>query len=645
MGYRNRRIIEDKTGEIYNQGLNTLTNMFVKTIVTRGEQQRLNNEKIKKERLDAQRGMLALEDEQDKLTQPNEDAIYGIDGNLGNSFKDNLKTLSGPALQHGGARLVDLNMSDEDRDSGKASVEKFEMYNKSMGELGGLFKSEITERYGNSEGGIQTGGFNIQSYGVEWDYVGDNAGDKLTSQFSLSALDNTPANIYGATMTKKGGYNEKGVADTTISTVIPTNNKDFLRDNPLFDKAKFIKENFNDKDLGELDEDVKESMWNDHKKENGIIEKDGKFVFEKTYNKKNFGEGFTTRTMEGPDSKAIFQDTDTTTDTNGGLPDSAYLTDEFNSFRRKGEVQGVKQESRQRYVNPNHFIGEESPSWGTAQFAAEGALTASNSDIKRYLNGRLDVADSESMKTEGVWDVNKVAKAIQTKLTEKTLSKMTPVSHMINGEKVMGANKDDVAYYKKQGIDIELGQTIYYEGSRPTDVKSGTETISDDLLLAENLQLEINNLPVGKDRGTNIDNDKKWLEGKGLKILKKDDAIKDIRLQVEANSKIKDPRKRQMDSDGRVYDAEYLSDIENSTDDIFLTSNGKTTFLPGYDPFDKSSMMTILNKYGGLSQKTRTRSKLNISQANNKKTAHLAYQAAGGTLGPSAWEKAGKPKK
>jgi hypothetical protein len=631
MGYRDRKIIRDKTGEIYNQGLSTITNMSIKYFTNRGERIRQDNLAIEKQRTDRKRSMNSMEIEQDEVIKATGDVIRGIDGGIETGFQGNTRILGQDALNARADRLT-LDMTSEERAKNKLVSDKFNTYNTSMAELGGLFQSEITERYGNKEGGIRTGGFSIQNYGTEWDYVGDNVTERLTSQFSLSALDNTPANIYDGKMTKTTNYNDKGVGDATISTLIPTDNAKFLEDNPEFARMAM-----NDED------------WEKHKKDNGIIEKDGKFVFEKTYTKKNFGEGFTRKTMAAPDAKAIFEDTSTTTEK--GIPDSAFLTDQFNSFRRSGQNDGVEQESRQRYVNPDHFIGKTSPSWVVAQSAAKGVLTASIKDINQYITGRLDVSDVEEMKTDGVYDPTKIAEAIQERLAKTALSQMTLVSHInADGKKVDGANAADVAYYKEQGVEIEIGDSIYYKGTAPKDVSESTTTTttSADELLAQELQTEVSNLTVFGDEQENINADTKWLEGKGLKILKKVDAVSSIKIQVDKNANIDDPRLKVTDSDGRVYDEVYLAEISDSKDKIFLSSNGKTTFLPSYDPNNKSSMLTILDKYGKLSQKTRTINQLNASQRANKaanKTAHDAYMAAGGTLSPKAWEAKGKPKK
>ena len=628
MGYRDRKIIRDNTGEIYNQGLNTLTNMFVKTITNKGERIRQDNLAIEKQRTDRKRSMSGMEIEQDKVTNATSKVIGGIDGNIEELYQYNVSVLGPDALNARADRLT-LDMTSEERAKNKLVSDKFNTYNTSMGELGGLFQSEITERYGTKEGGIRTGGFNIQNYGTEWDYVGDNVTEKLTSQFSLSALDNTPANIYNGKMTKKTGYDDKGIGDATISTLIPTDNAKFLEDNPEFARMAM-----NDED------------WEKHKKDNGIIEKDNNFVFEKTYTKKNFGEGFTRKTMAAPDAKAIFEDTSTTTEK--GIPDSAFLTDQFNSFRRSGQNDGVKQESRQRYINPNHFIGKTSPSWVVAESAAKGVLTASSKDINQYITGRLNVSNIEEMKTDGVYDPTKIAEAIQERLAKTALSQMTLVSHVnADGEKVDGANAADVAYYKEQGVEIEIGDSIYYKGTAPKDVSESTTTTttSADELLAQELQTEVSNLDVLENEEANINADTKWLEGKGLKILKKVDAVSNIKTEVDKNANIKDPRLKVTDSDGRVYDEAYLAEISNSKDKIFLSSNGKTTFLPSYDPNNKSSMLTILNKHGKLSQKTTTINQLNASQRANNRSAHDAYMAAGGTLSINAWAAKGKPKK
>jgi len=628
MGYRDRKIIRDNTGEIYNQGLNTLTNMFVKTITNKGERIRQDNLAIEKQRTDRKRSMSGMEIEQDKVTNATSKVIGGIDGNIEELYQYNVSVLGPDALNARADRLT-LDMTSEERAKNKLVSDKFNTYNTSMGELGGLFQSEITERYGTKEGGIRTGGFNIQNYGTEWDYVGDNVTEKLTSQFSLSALDNTPANIYNGKMTKKTGYDDKGIGDATISTLIPTDNAKFLEDNPEFARMAM-----NDED------------WEKHKKDNGIIEKDNNFVFEKTYTKKNFGEGFTRKTMAAPDAKAIFEDTSTTTEK--GIPDSAFLTDQFNSFRRSGQNDGVKQESRQRYINPNHFIGKTSPSWVVAESAAKGVLTASSKDINQYITGRLNVSNIEEMKTDGVYDPTKIAEAIQERLAKTALSQMTLVSHVnADGKKVDGANAADVAYYKEQGVEIEIGDSIYYKGTAPKDVSESTTTTttSADELLAQELQTEVSNLDVLENEEANINADTKWLEAKGLKILKKVDAVSNIKTQVDKNANIKDPRLKVTDSDGRVYDEAYLAEISNSKDKIFLSSNGKATFLPSYDPNNKSSMLTILNKHGKLSQKTTTINQLNASQRANNRSAHDAYMAAGGTLSINAWAAKGKPKK
>ena len=150
MGYRDRKIIRDKTGEIYNQGLSTITNMSIKYFTNRGEQIRQDNLALEKERTDRKRSLYGMETEQDKVIKETGDVISGIDGSIESSYQDKTKILGQDALNARADRLT-LDMTDEERAKNKLVSDKFNTYNTSMAELGGLFQSEITERYGNKK--------------------------------------------------------------------------------------------------------------------------------------------------------------------------------------------------------------------------------------------------------------------------------------------------------------------------------------------------------------------------------------------------------------------------------------------------------------------------------------------------------------
>tara|TARA_R110000822_G_scaffold306248_1_gene432388 strand:+ start:716 stop:2452 length:1737 start_codon:yes stop_codon:yes gene_type:complete len=456
MSYRNPGLIRDRTAEVYTQASKDLTNIFIKGIEAKGA--RLAAEADKKQKDDERWNLNANRNSRviNKLNKKTGDIINTIDGNIFDSFQGNTETLGGLALTAITDNDTQTELSIEQRQANDAIYTKYETYNTTSQTLMGLFKAELNEHYGEKDG---DGGLSSSDYGKEWNYVGRNDGERVGNMFIVNSLNNTDAaSNYGGTMSKSGGYDEKGNSNATFTTKIPSDNKEFLDFMPSFVRGKM---------------DDKE--WKLHKEKNGIEEEvdseTGKtsFVFERTINDKNFGEGFVRKTMAGPSAEDMLIKPGLI-DSRGIVPNEAFITDKLNA--RVVSISGEKggrattKSNTKRFFDNSFYVGEGAKNYQVAVSKAKGIIGNNDTDyINDYLKNRLDVINPEDVMNEGVYDPKLIAEAMQIKTQRDGLSKYSNKN----------AEPEDVAYYKSQGIDITEGERIYYEESNPSEVYNKTE--------------------------------------------------------------------------------------------------------------------------------------------------------------------------
>ena len=453
MSYRNPGIIRDRTADVYVQASKDLTNVFIKGIEAKGA--RLAAEAAKKKKDDERWNLNANRNSRviNKQNKKTGDIINTINGNLNNSYQDNIKILGGEGLTAITDNDTQTDLSIEKRQANDDVYAKYENYNTTSQALMGKFKAELNEHYGEKDG---EGGLSSAAYGVDWNYVGRNDGERVGNMFIVNALNNTDAaSTYGGTMSKSGGYDEKGNSNATFITKIPSDNQEFLKFQPKFDK-------------GEMDD----KEWTLHKEKNGIEEeidsKTGKstFVFKRTINDKNFGQGFVRKTMAGPSGEDMLIKPGLISK-NGIVPNEAFVTDKLNAkvVNISGEKGGraTTKSNTKRFFDNSFYVGEGAKNYQVAFSKAKGIVGNNNTDdINDYLRNRLDVTNPEEVMNEGIYDPKLIAEAMQMKTQRDGLSKYSNKN----------AEPEDVAYYKEQGIDIIEGERIYYEESNPSETYS-----------------------------------------------------------------------------------------------------------------------------------------------------------------------------
>ena len=456
MSYRNPGIIRDRTADVYVQASKDLTNVFIKGIEAKGA--RLAAEAAKKKKDDERWNLNANRNSRviNKQNKKTGDIINTINGNLNDSYQDNIKILGGEGLTAITDNDTQTDLSIEKRQANDDVYAKYENYNTTSQALMGKFKAELNEHYGEENG---QEGLSSAAYGVDWNYVGRNDGERVGNMFIVNALNNTDAaSNYGGTMSKSGGYDEKGNSNATFITKIPSDNEEFLKFQPKFDKGE----------MGDKE-------WTLHKEKNGIEEeidsKTGKstFVFKRTINDKNFGQGFVRKTMAGPSADDMLKNPGMVTDRDLP-PKEAFLTDKLNA--PVVSMQGMKggrattKSSSNRYFDNDFYVGKGAKNWPTALSKATAIAGGNDTDeINDYLKNRLDITNPEEVMNEGIYDPNLIAEAMQMKTQRDGLS---DYEHK-------DADDKDVAYYKSQGMDIIKGERIYYEQSNPSEVFNQTD--------------------------------------------------------------------------------------------------------------------------------------------------------------------------
>ena len=451
MSYRNPGIIRDRTADVYAQASKDLTNVFIKGIEAKGA--RLAAEAAKKKKEDEKWNLNANRNSRviNKQNKKTGDIINTINGNLNDSYQNNIKILGGEGLTAITDNDTQTDLSIEKRQANDDIYAKYENYNTTSETLMGKLKAELNEHYGEENG---QEGLSSAAYGIDWNYVGRNDGERVGNMFIINALNNTDAaSNYGGTMSKSGGYDEKGNSNATFITKIPSDNEDFLKFQPKFYRGK----------MGDKE-------WTLHKEKNGIEEEidsaTGKstFVFKRTINNENFGQGFVRKTMAGPSAEDMLINPGLVSK-NGIVPNEAFITDKLNAkvvniSGKKGGRATTKSNTR-RFFDNNFYVGEGAKNYQVAFSKAKGIVGNNNTDdINDYLRNRLEITNPEEVMNEGIYDPKLIAEAMQMKTQRDGLSKY--------GNKK--AEPEDVAYYKEQGVDIAEGERIYYEESNPSEV-------------------------------------------------------------------------------------------------------------------------------------------------------------------------------
>jgi len=581
MSYRNPGIIRDRTADVYVQASKDLTNIFIKGIEAKGARLAAEADEKKKDderwRLNANKNSRVIR-KQNKTTG---DFINTIDGNLTDSYQDNIEILGNPALTALTDNETKTDLSVEQRQANDDIYAKYENYNTTTQTLGGLFKAELNEHYGEKDGEV---GLSSSSIGLDWNYVGDNNGERVGNMFIINALNNTDAaSNYGGTMSKTGGYDEKGNSNATFVTKIPSDNKEFLKFRPEFKRG-----------------DMDDKEWSLHKEFNGIVEENGQFVFRRVINNENFGEGFVRKTMAGPSAEDMLVKPGLVTE-KGGIPNEAFITDKLNAqvqsiSSSKGGRKTTKTNTR-RYFNNNFYVGKSSANWQTALSKAT-ALTGQNNtrDINDYLRNRLDITNPEEVMNEGVYDPNLIAKAMQMKVQRDGLKEY---SNKIADEK-------DVAYYKSLGIDIAIRERIYFEESNPSEVFDATpppaET-ADPLGYVKNRINSLINIEIPKTStfgDTSSSSYKKNIETLSKSLGKKTNAMGKtaaIKVQKETYDELLN---KYGETNKDVIDAKATLDEIESGDSkaLWIIKGDKANRVEDYNPNDITSNLEILLEYG-----------------------------------------------
>lgn len=456
MSYRNPGIIRDRTADVYVQASKDLTNVFIKGIEAKGA--RLAAEADKKKKDDERWGLNANRNSRviNKQNKTTGDIINTIDGNLNDSYQGNIKILGGEGLTAITDNDTQTDLSIEKRQANDDIYAKYENYNTTSQGLMGKFKAELNEHYGEKNG---QEGLSSAAYGIDWNYVGENDGDRVGNMFIVNALNNTDAaSNYGGTMSKSGGYDEKGNSNATFVTKIPSDNEDFLKFQPNFDRGE----------MGDKE-------WTLHKEKNGIVEEvdsetnKSTFIFRRVINNENFGEGFVRKTIAGPSADDMLKNPKMVTDRDLPPPE-AFLTDKLNapvvSMQSKKGGRAITRSSSNRFFDNDFYVGKIAKNWPTALSKATAIAGGNDTkEINDYLRNRLDITNPEEVMNEGIYDPNLIAEAMQMKTQRDGLSDY----------ETKDADAKDVAYYKSKGMDIIVGERIYYEESNVSETYNKTE--------------------------------------------------------------------------------------------------------------------------------------------------------------------------
>tara|TARA_R110000824_G_scaffold176422_1_gene355369 strand:- start:924 stop:2759 length:1836 start_codon:yes stop_codon:yes gene_type:complete len=582
MSYRNPGIIRDRTADVYVQASKDLANIFIKGIEAKGAF--LAAEAKSKKELDerwhgnANRNSRII-NKQNKKTG---DKINSIDGNLFQSYQDNVKILGGESLTAitNNDTMTDLSL--EKRQANDEINIKYENYNTTSESLMGLFESELNEHYGNGD----SEGLSSSAINVDWNYVGRNDGEKLTNMFIINSLNNTDAaSQYGGAMSKKGGYDNKGNSNATFTTKIPINNKEFLDFQPEFKRG-----NKDDKE------------WALHKEYHGIVQENGNFIFKRTINSKNFGEGFVRKTMAGPSAEDMLIKPNILT--KKGLNQAAFVTDELNANQEqtRGNIngRGFTKYNTNRYINNKFFVGESASNWDVAFTKATAIVGQNNTDdINDYIKNRLDITDPTLLMKGDVYSVDLIAKAMQMKSQRNGL--------MSGGYSSKKAKEKDIKYYKNLGIDILKDELIYYQESNVSSVFDSSNddpTETDDLGYVKNRVQNLLNIEIPSDKepfsGLESGSYKKNIEILNKNLGKKTNAMGKIAAANSQKATYNELLQKYGETNERVIDAKEVLDEINNGDSkaLWIIKGDKATRVQDYDPLSKISNLEVLLEYG-----------------------------------------------
>mgnify|MGYP003116320175 CR=1 FL=1 len=455
MSYRNPGIIRDRTADVYVQASKDLTNVFIKGFESKGA--RLAAEAKEKDaydgrwRLNANRNSKVQQDE----NRTTGDLVNAINGDLYTDFQTNTEILGNPALNANTDNQTNTNLTTEQRNDNTRINTKYETYNTTSQNLMGLIKSELNEHYGEKNG---SGGLSNMAYGKDWNYVGNNEGERVANMFIVNSLNNTDAaSTYGGTMSKSGGYDKKGNSNATFETRIPSDNKEFLAFQPLFNRGE----------MGDKE-------WTLHKEKNGIVEEvdsetnKSTFIFRRVINNENFGKGFVAQTMAGPSAEDMLENPGMIVD--GKVPNAAFITDKLNS--QVANVSGEKggrattKSNTKRFMSNAYYVGSGAKNWQTALSKAKAVIGLNDTEeIDNYLKNRISITSPEKVMINGLYDADLIAEAMQMQTQRDALSERY-------GNKK--ATPEDVTYYKNQGMTIDEGDVIYYEESNPSETYNKT---------------------------------------------------------------------------------------------------------------------------------------------------------------------------
>jgi len=578
MSYRNPQIIRDRTAEVYVQGAKDLTNIFIKGIESRGAYLAEQADKKRKEderwTLNANRNSRIINKE-NKITG---DLINTISGSWFDDYQVNIKDLGNPAMQAITNNDVTTDLTIEQRQANDDIYLKYDNYNTTSRTLMGKILAEKEEHYGEKDG---DGGLSSSRYGTDWNYVGNNDGERAANMFIINSLNNTDASsTYGGTMSKSGNYDKKGNSNATFITKIPTDNKDFLDFMPTFVRGK-----------------MDDKTWEAHKEKNGIVVENGQFIFRRVINNENFGKGFVMKTMAGPSSEDMLVKPGIVTKT--GLSQDAFITDKLNAkiYSVSSEVGGRKitSSNKRRFIDNSFFVGESAKNWDVALTKAEAIVGMNDTQrINNYLRNRLDIIDPEEVMNEGVYDSNLIAKHMQMKTQRDGLNK--------GGYSSKIADKEDIDYYKTQDIEIGEKELIWYQEIKEKetyDKEKDDDSNKVDSYMVNKIS-NIMNLKNKEDDPDYINSNIKTLSkelGNKANALGQSGALK---IQEEA---VAAAEKKYGKGSSEVTTAnQTLSTIKNSGENaLWIAQGSKLTEIIDYDPTNPISQLEILRDFGNIS--------------------------------------------
>ncbi len=498
MSYRNPGIIRDRTAEVYAQQSKDLTNIFINYFDKKGTRLALAAKEKKEEDKRWTLNANKIAASQNKINQETGEIINAIDGDVFKDYQSNIKILGGNSLVALNNNQIKTNLTLDERDNNDKISNIFTTYHKTSQDLMGKIQAELWEHYGQKDG---EQGLSNHAIGIDWNYVGNNINEKLTNMFAINAFNNTDAaSIYNGKMTKSGGYDEMGNSDVRVSTSIPIDNKDFLQFQPLYKRGNMT-----------------DTEWETHKEKHGIIEKDGKFIFDRILNNRNFGKGFVRKTMAGPSPEEMLEKPGLVSQ-KGNIPKEAFITNVLNSKESsksttKGNVTTTQKVS-QRYFDNEFFIGKGAKNWQVALSKARAIVGQNDSqDIKDYLRNRLNLTEdviAEDAMTDGLYDAEKIALLMQIDTQRTALASYESKK----------ADKKDVKYYEEQGFKVDEGDLIYWQESniRESEVTDKIDTSVLNETQLNTLQKRILDLQYPKTNEGKIDrsklpsilNDKGW---------------------------------------------------------------------------------------------------------------------------------------